>query len=203
MIAPSEWDWQKLPSAPLATRAIVWAVGAFALLVLAALLIWLPNQEALKAATQREVQLKAEYRLLANRVAALPNVEAQIRALNQQYATLIAQLPEEEELSGLLAGVNEVGIRHQLRFKTLKWQPRKHGSWLDAIPMTVVLSGDYASIGAFSADIAAMTRLVSLQDFVLTRTETDDIHAPLLLSVSATTYRYTGERITTDKEALQ
>lgn len=187
------WEWRRLPFAPWSVKLSLWG----ALLIVMGYVGWLgagqPNQATLLDAHRQESHLKARYRQLAHEVAALPDVQAQIETLNQRYARLIQQLPEEEELAGLLAGVNEVGMRHQLQFETLAWQPRKQGSWLDAIPINIVLEGQYRDIGAFSADIAAMTRLVSLQDFVLAReTEQPPSAAPLQFSVSATTYRYTG-----------
>lgn len=187
------WEWRRLPFAPWSVKLSLWG----ALLMVLGYVGWLstgqPNQATLLDAHRQESQLKTRYRQLAHEVAALPDVQAQIETLNRRYARLIRQLPEEEELAGLLAGVNEVGMRHQLQFETLAWQPRQQGTWLDAIPINIVLAGQYRDIGAFSADIAAMTRLVSLQDFVLSReTAQPPSAAPLQFSVSATTYRYTG-----------
>ncbi|SIO18161.1 type 4a pilus biogenesis protein PilO [Salinivibrio sp. ES.052] len=195
-----DWDWRRLPFAPLWVKLSLWGIVIMVLGSVAWVGIVQPNHAALLQAQEHTSQLKTRYRQRAYEVAALPDVDEQLVALNQQYTQLIAQLPEEEELAGLLAGVNEVGMRHQLQFETLAWQPRIHGSWLDAIPMNIVLQGQYQDIGAFSADIAAMTRLVSLQDFVLTR-ETERSSPLLRLSVSATTYRFTGR--TTPKKHAQ
>ncbi|WP_158012902.1 MULTISPECIES: type 4a pilus biogenesis protein PilO [Salinivibrio] len=186
-----ECDWRDLPFAPRWVKLSVWLFLGGIILSL----IWVvgiePQHAQWQRVNQQEQPLKAQYRKLAHEVAGLPDVEAQLNALNQQYNQLIAQLPEEEELAELLAGISDVGGRHQLNFDTLAWRPRRQGQWLDAIPIDIVLHGQYRDIGAFSADIAAMTRLVSLQNFTLTRDQASPAD-DLRLSVSATTYRYTG-----------
>ncbi|WBA08848.1 type 4a pilus biogenesis protein PilO [Salinivibrio kushneri] len=186
-----ELDWRHLPFAPLWVKLSVWTILGGMILGLMWVVVIEPQHVQWRRASMQEQPLKAQYRKLAHEVAGLPDVEAQLNALNQQYNQLIAQLPEEEELAELLAGISDVGGRHQLNFDTLAWQPRQQGPWLDAIPIDIVLHGQYRDIGAFSADIAAMTRLVSLQNFILTRDQASPADA-LRLSVSATTYRYTG-----------
>lgn len=185
-----DFDWEELPEWNLGAQIVVWLVGAVATLGLVAWLLLVPKVEALTVAANEEASLKMLYRAKANKVAALPDVETQITALRQQYYQVSRQLPEEEELATLLAGINEIGVKQSLSFEQMEWQPRTRADWIYEIPLEIELTGDYANIGEFSAAVARMPRVVSLQNFKLHKSEKSSLGEQLKFAVSAKTYRF-------------
>ena len=184
---------------PLQAQALV--AGLFAILIAAVgYWYWLsPMQDELERFKQTEVELRQQLVRRANQVAALPKVKQQIEELKDRYQHVVEQLPEEEELASLLADVNDIGIRNGLEFQRIEWAPRVEHPLYFELPISIVLTGKYEDIGKFSADIAHLPRIVTLNDIDLERTKntrrgntarTVERTELLSLKVSATTYRF-------------
>lgn len=124
----------------------------------------------------------------ASQVAALPKVREQVDILQNRYLQVVEQLPEEEELSSLLASVNDSGVRNGLVFERIEWAARRDHPLYFELPIHINVVGQYEDIGRFAADIAHLPRIVLLKDIDLRRR--DSGQAQLQLKVSATTFRF-------------
>lgn len=150
---------------------------------------WLsPMQADLERVKQTELELRQQLIRRSNQVAALPEVKQQVEDLQDRYQQVVEQLPEEEELASLLADVNDIGVRNGLAFQRIEWAPRVDHPLYFELPISIALTGEYDDIGHFAADIASLSRIVSLNDIDLART--GDKTEQLSLKVSATTYRF-------------
>ena len=186
-------DWQELeldemPDWPLAAQTVV-AVVLACLVAFAGYWFWVaPKLEALDGLKSQEQELRMHLVRRANQVAALPKVRAQVDTLQARYKQVIEQLPEEEELSSLLASINDVGVRHGLEFQRIEWASRVEQSLFFELPLHINVTGHYEDIGRFAADIAKLSRIVLLKDIDLRWSDPEQ--GLLLLKVSATTYRF-------------
>lgn len=183
-----DWEIDEIPEWPATAQNVL--LGVLAIIVLAAAIFFvvLPAQQDVELAKQDESLLRTQFRIKAEQVAALPNVDEQVEELQRFYSHLTKQLPAEDELALLLAGINDTGLQYNLNFEKLNWNKGKHVGWLYQVPLDIELTGEYADMGQFSAALARLPRIVALQDFTLSREK--DKTDQLRFSVGAHTYRY-------------
>ncbi|MGF1699926.1 type 4a pilus biogenesis protein PilO [Photobacterium makurazakiensis] len=188
-------DWRDLEldeitEWPFIAQCVVAALLAMAL-SLAGYWYWvIPLQDELLQIKQTETDLRQQLVRRANQVAALPKVKQQIEVLEGRYQFVVKQLPEEDELASLLANVNDIGIRNGLEFQRIEWASRIEHELYYEFPMSIVLTGKYEDIGLFVEDIAKLSRIVTLKNIELERSDRKGRQALLSLKVSATTYRF-------------
>lgn len=150
----------------------------------------LPEKENLVHLKNTEMDLRSQFVRRANQVSALPEVKKQLDELNVRYAEVLEQLPVESELGTLLADINDIGVANGLSFQRIQWAPRiEHGLYYE-LPIQLELTGGYEEIGRFTADIAHLSRIVTLSDFNLSLVKQSGNTAVLSLSVKAKTYRF-------------
>jgi type IV pilus assembly protein PilO len=58
------------------------------------------------------------------------------------------------------------------------------------LPIAVRVSGRYHDIGAFAADVANLSRIVTLQNLAISPVNTKDAAGALAMEATARTYRY-------------
>ncbi|MGF1680982.1 type 4a pilus biogenesis protein PilO [Photobacterium minamisatsumaniensis] len=188
-------DWRDLEldeitEWPLIAQCVIAALLAVALSA-AGYWYWIiPEHEELLQIKQTETDLRQQLVRRANQVAALPKVRQQIEVLEGRYQFVVKQLPEEDELASLLANVNDIGIRNGLEFQRIEWASRIEHELYYEFPMSIVLTGKYEDIGLFVEDIAKLSRIVTLKNIGLERSDRKGQQALLSLKVSATTYRF-------------
>ncbi|MGF1737927.1 type 4a pilus biogenesis protein PilO [Photobacterium satsumensis] len=188
MIDWRELELDEMADWPVAAQTVVVIVLA-GLLSLAGAWYWVsPKLEALEGLKSQEQELRMHLSRRASQVAALPKVREQVDILQNRYLQVVEQLPEEEELSSLLASVNDSGVRNGLVFERIEWAARRDHPLYFELPIHINVVGQYEDIGRFAADIAHLPRIVLLKDIDLRRRDPEQ--AQLQLKVSATTFRF-------------
>ena len=150
----------------------------------------IPEQDALDALIRQESGLRTQVVQRANQVSALPVVKTQLDELSLRYESVLKQLPVESELANLLSDINDIGVSNGLEFQRIEWAPRIEHKLYYELPIQLKLTGTYEQIGAFSADVAQLSRIVTLNDFKLDVIKQNANDVILSLSVSARTYRF-------------
>ncbi|PSW11883.1 fimbrial protein [Photobacterium rosenbergii] len=186
-------DWQDLeldemPDWPLPAQLLVTLVVA-CLIMAAGYWYWTSSQlDTLDHLKSQEHELRQQLIRRASQVAALPKVREQVEMLQERYHQVVEQLPEEDELSSLLASVNDIGVSNGLEFHRIEWAARIEHPLYFELPLNINVQGHYEDIGRFAADIARLPRIVSLKDIDLRWSQPQQ--ELLQLKVSATTYRF-------------
>ncbi|WP_165310110.1 type 4a pilus biogenesis protein PilO [Vibrio ziniensis] len=147
-----------------------------------------PKQNTLHLLIEEEQTLKSAIRTKAHKVANLPQVKAQLDDLSERYDDLLQQLPEQKELATLLAAVNELGNKHQLKIIRIEWGEKEQQAFLSRMPLNLELTGEYHNIGLFSQAIAQLPRIIHLEDVNWQRIRHDSEN--LSVQVRAFTYQY-------------
>lgn len=181
--------WPNLPKYLLCTAvAVVVVVGLW--------FTWLSaSEEELTAEQGKEVQLKDDYK---KKLAQAVNLEAlkKQREQVQQYVTqLEKQLPSKAEMDALLSDINQAGLGRSLQFELFRPGQVSVKEYYAELPIAVRVTGRYHDIGAFVADIAGLSRIVTLNNLALTPAKDGN----LVLDTTAKTFRY----LDTEEIALQ
>ncbi|EGR1701902.1 fimbrial protein [Vibrio cholerae] len=151
----------------------------------------MPKQDEIALLKQEEETVKATLRIKANKVAVLPQIQAQLDELKERYDFLLRQLPVQKELASMLASVNQLGLDSSLTFTRIDWGERESQEFLYRLPLNIELTGSYHNIGDFSQAIAKLPRIINFDDVDWQRVSQES--STLHFRVRAYTYQFKQE----------
>lgn len=174
------------PSWPALPRYLLCVFVAVA--VVAALwFAWLSSSdEELMAEQARELQLREDFK---KKLAQAVNLEAlkKQREQVQQYVTqLEKQLPSKAEMDALLSDINQAGLGRSLQFELFRPGQVSVKDYYAELPIAIKVTGQYHDIGAFAADIAHLSRIVTLNNMAITPLK----DGMMSMESTAKTFRY-------------
>jgi type IV pilus assembly protein PilO len=170
---------------------------AITLLVLVALwFVWLTNSnDELTAERSKEVALKTDYIKKVGQAANLELLKKQ-REQVQQYVTLLEkQLPSKAEMDALLSDINQAGLGRSLQFELFRPGQVVVKDYYAELPIALRVTGRYHDMGAFAADVANLSRIVTLNNLAITPQK----DGSLTMDATARTFRY----LDAEEQALQ
>jgi type IV pilus assembly protein PilO len=177
---PSQW--------PALPRNLLFVVVCAA--VIAALwFLWLKSvDEELIAERSREETLRVEYRKKLVQAVNLDALKKQLEQVQQYVSQLEKQLPSKAEMDALLSDINQAGLGRSLQFELFRPGSVSVKEYYAELPIAVKVTGGYHDIGLFAADIANLSRIVTLNN--LTLSPLKDRDGFLTLECVAKTFRY-------------
>lgn len=174
------------PSWPALPRYLL-CVCVTAAVVVALWFVWLSaSDEELKAEQAKEVLLREDFKkklVLAVNLEALKKQREQV----QQYVTqLEKQLPSKAEMDALLSDINQAGLGRSLQFDLFRPGQVSVKDYYAELPIAIKVSGRYHDLGAFAADIANLSRIVTLNNLTIVPVK----DGMMSMDSTAKTYRY-------------
>src|SRR6185295_1019084 len=108
----------------------------------------------------------------------------------EEYVTqLEKQLPGKAEMDALLSDINQAGLGRGLQFELFRPGQVAVKDYYAELPIAIKVSGRYHDIGSFAADIANLSRIVTLHNLNLTIPKENNT-GNLSMEATARTYRY-------------
>jgi len=185
------WPW--LP------KAIVLALLVLFICGLGAFFDWKDQWEALGVAEQEEVKLKEQYTQKKARAINYDLYVQQLAEVEQSFGALVKQLPNRSEIDALLTDINQAGLGRGLQFDLFRPAPQeKMADFYAELPISIRITGNYHDIGAFASDVAALPRIVTLNDVAISNDK-----GTLSMDAVAKTFRYLDEEEIAKQRALQ
>lgn len=177
---PSQW--------PVLPRNLLYVAVCVA--VVAGLwFLWLKaSDEELVAEKAREEQLRTDYRSKLVQAVNLDALKKQLEQVQQYVNQLERQLPSKAEMDALLSDINQAGLGRSLQFELFRPGQVLVKEYYAELPISVRVTGTYHDIGLFAADIANLSRIVTLNN--LTLTPIKDRDGVLTMDCTAKTFRY-------------
>ena len=161
------------------------AVAALVITVL--WFLWLStSDEELTAERAKEVVLREDYKKKVVQAASLEVLKKQREQVLQYVTQLEKQLPSKAEMDALLSDINQAGLGRSLQFELFRPGQVSVKAYYAELPIAVKVTGRYHDIGSFAADIANLSRIVTLNNLTLTPTK----DGALTLETTAKTFRY-------------
>jgi type IV pilus assembly protein PilO len=175
---------------PVPVRLSAMAGLLLLIVALGAALDWKDQWETLDRAREEEQKLKDAFLAKKKEAVNLDIHKQQLKEIEQSFGALLKQLPNKAEMDALLTDINQAGLNRGLQFELFKPAPQETFSEFYAeLPITIRVTGGYHDIGSFASDVAALPRIVTLNDINLSTTK-DGV---LAMDAMARTYRYLDE----------
>lgn len=150
-------------------------------------------QAELERVTAQESGLRQDLESKAVLSANLEVYREQMRVMEETFGTLLAQLPGETEVPGLLEDITFTGENSGLEFSTIQLQSEQEQEYYIELPITISVSGSYHDFGTFVSGVASLPRIVTLHDFSITRGNNNAGENELDMNITARTYRYKSQ----------
>ena len=187
----SDLDMENIGSWPMALKVIVLALLYAAILVVGFYFHVDDLNKRLGVVEQEEQTLRQDFEKKAFEAANLEAYKAQLVEMEQRFGALVAQLPSETEVPGLLEDITDKGELNGLSIKRIDLLSEQAQTFYIELPIAIEAVGSYHDLGAFISGMAGLPRIVTLHDFEITL---DADAAPMLeMSILAKTYRYREE----------
>lgn len=177
-----QWPW--LP------KLTVFFALALLVLMLGWLLILADVQAELEAARDREPVLQRDYQVKLVQAVNLPELRKQKIQVEDYVTRLEKQLPGKAEMDALLSDINQAGIGRGLQFELFRPGQVLVRDYYAELPIGLRVSGRYHDIGAFAADVAKLSRIVTLHNLVVLAPTGKDAGGNLGMEATVRTYRY-------------
>ncbi len=182
-------DFNNIGSWPAAVRGVLIAIVAIAVLTLGYFLDIQSQQTELERVTSEENRLKQEFESKQAKAANLEAYKAQMAEMKDSFGAMIRQLPSKTEVEDLLVDISQTGLASGIEFQLFKPLPEKHIEFYAELPIQLKMTGTYHQFGEFVSGIAALPRIVTLENIEINKGRKGD----LTMSVTAKTYRYLDE----------
>jgi type IV pilus assembly protein PilO len=180
---PGQWPLLPKLATFAATTMGVLALGWFGLVS--------SQSDQLQSERDTEPNLKQEYRGKVAQAVNLGELRKQRVQVEEYVKQLEKQLPGKAEMDALLSDINQAGLGRGLEFELFRPGQVSVKDYYAELPISIKVSGRYHDIGSFTADIANLSRIVTLHNLVIASSkEAKDAQGTLFMEATARTYRY-------------
>lgn len=197
---PGQWPLLPKLATFVAVAAAVVLVGWFFLLT--------DKHDELEAERNREPGLRADYRAKLAQAVNLEELRKQKIQVQEYVTQLEKQLPGKAEMDALLSDINQAGLGRGLQFELFRPGQVAVRDYYAELPINIKVTGRYHDIGAFAADIANLSRIVTLHDLQIVPTPQAQGASPgggssLTMDAVTRTYRYLDQNEIDAQRAAQ
>ena len=177
---PGQW--------PMLPKLLAWTAVAIAVVAIGWFALLAGAHEELDAERNKEPTLKADYRAKLGQAVNLSELRKQKLQVEEYVTQLEKQLPGKAEMDALLSDINQAGLGRGLQFELFRPGQVAVKDYYAELPIAIKVSGRYHDLGAFAADIANLSRIVTLHNLSIATLK--DTAGLLSMEATARTYRY-------------
>jgi type IV pilus assembly protein PilO len=156
---PGEW--------PLPPKIVAYILAVCTGFVLVWFIALSASVDTLVQAFAQESELLIQRDQLNTQVKLIPSLRKQGVDLERVVKQLEQSLPNRAEMDLLLSDINQIGLNRGLQFELFRPGKETLHDYYAELPIALHLSGSYNNIGLFTADLAKLHRIVTMQDMHL------------------------------------
>lgn len=147
-------------------------------------------RDALDTERATEQTLRQDYKTKLTKAVSLDLLKKQREQIQQYVIQLEKQLPSKAEMSALLSDINQSGVGRSLQFELFRPGQVILREYYAELPIAIRVTGKYNDMGAFAADIANLSRIVTLNDIAIVASDKGKNSTNLTMDATARTFRY-------------
>lgn len=177
-------------------------VKAVAILIaclgLGGLVYYLDTQEQLGRLAQAQTQeqeLRTSFESKQRKAVNLDAYRQQLAEMQESFGAMLRQLPNKTEVASLLVDVSQTGLANGLEFELFQPESEQNKGFYAELPIRIRVTGTYHDFGRFISGLAALPRIVTIHDAIITGNDVKQKNPNEKLTLQATvrTYRYLDE----------
>jgi type IV pilus assembly protein PilO len=186
-------NWAPLPKVIVLSLVVLFIVG------LGAFFDWKDQWDTLQTAQQEEGRLKEQFTQKKAKAINYDLYVQQLAEIEQSFGALVKQLPNRSEIDALLTDINQAGLGRGLQFDLFRPAPQERmADFYAELPINIKITGNYHDIGAFASEVAALPRIVTLNDVAIANDK-----GTLTMDAVAKTFRYLDEEEIAKQRVIQ
>lgn len=180
---PGVWPtWVHISAVVLATVVVIAAGSNFLIK---------PEYETLQQEKDKEVTLREEFERKQKKVAALDAYKEQLAEMERTFGAMLRQLPSRTEVANLLNDISQTRVASSLEEELFEPAAEIQKEFYAEIPNKIIVTGDYHQMGAFVSGVAALPRIVTIDEVSISPVGGQGTGKDQLrMSALAKTYRY-------------
>ena len=184
-------DLKNIGSAPKPVKIIAFILIFVAVLTAGYFLQITKQQKQITVLERKEIELRKTF---DEKQATAVNLEAykqQLDEMRKSFGALLRQLPDKTEIESLLTDISQTGIAAGLEIEYFKPEGLISKEFYAEYPIKLKVTGRYHQFANFVSGVAALPRIVTLQDI--------DIHPEsdktvrMVMDLTVVTYQYLEE----------
>lgn len=150
-----------------------------------------PKYETLQSEQATEVTLRQQFETKQKKVAALDAYKDQLAEMERSFGAMLRQLPSRTEVANLLNDISQTRVASSLEEELFEPLPEVQKEFYAEIPNKIVVTGDYHRMGEFVSGVAALPRIVTIDEVDIRPVGGQGVDKEQLrMSALAKTYRY-------------
>lgn len=187
---------------PLVPRVLLCSLIAVGIAVLLWFVKLSDYETELENTRAQEQTLRQDYQRKLLKAVSLEALKKQREQVQQYVIQLEKQLPSKAEMAALLSDINQAGLGRSLQFELFRPGQVIVRDYYAELPIAVRVTGKYHDIGAFTADVAHLSRIVTMDS--LTILASKEAGGVLTMDATARTYRYLdSEEVLAQRKATE
>lgn len=184
-------DWRNPATLPPVPKFLLLFLTAAVAVLVVWLLLVRDQLTELESRQQEEEKHRAEFVDKTTKVANLEPLLQQKQQAEEYVAQLEKQLPGKSEMASLLSDINQAGVGRSLQFELFKPGNEEVKTYYAQLPVAIRVSGQFSDIASFAADIAHLSRIVTLSNMNISEGKDAKKNAgSLVMEATANTFRY-------------
>ena len=145
---------------------------------------------ALEKVEKTELDLRAELERKQAKAVNLAAYKEQLKEMQESFGVMLRQLPDKNDIAGLLVDVSQTGLAAGLEFELFQPMPEIKRDFYAEKPIKIRVVGGYHEFGEFVSGLAALPLIVTVHDVNISRKKDS---GQLIMEATAKTYRYLEE----------
>jgi type IV pilus assembly protein PilO len=152
-----------------------------------------PDYDDLGTEQNKEQSLRKDFEAKQRKVAALDAYKAQLADMEHSFGDMLKQLPSKSEVANLLNDISQTRVASSLEEELFQPQSEIPKDFYAIIPNRIVVTGTYHQMGSFVSGVAALPRIVTIDDVQISPVGGKAPKDELRMTAYAKTYRYLDE----------
>lgn len=194
-------DIKKIGAAPMPVKVFVIVLCCIIVAISGFWFDTKPQLQELETAEKKELELRDTFDKKQSKAVNLEAYKQQLDEMKRSFGALLRQLPNKTEIETLLTDISQTGIASGLDIDFFKPEGLHPKEFYAEYPIKLKVTGRYHQFARFVSGVAALPRIVTLQDISIGKKE-KDTGVRLQMELTAVTYQYLDEN-EEEEEATQ
>ena len=192
-------DFKRIGTAPVALRVLLVVAACAATIGAMYHFMVKPQFVELAAAEAKETTLRATFDAEQSKAANRSAYVEQLEEMKKTFNVMLRQLPNRTDIESLLVDLSQTSVASGLEVQFFKPETEIPREFYAEYPIKISVTGQYHQFGQFVSGLAALPRIVTLDDIDISEIRQGNgprdsgSSRKLKMDLVATTYRYLDE----------